>query len=244
MSLTAGAVLAAALLFTPGCSSPSVTEAGGAGSWTAADPPPADHVFDVGIGIDGDVASLAAAGSISLTNTSKRPLSVLAFEWTLRPAGEFSMSVGGRPLEVLNAARNMPPTTPLLLALPAPVPPGGRVRVDVRFTGRAAVTGGQVHFGLWYPRLWREGRPVRDTFRVRLGAPPGFAAAVSGRLDPASGAYINDCVTTHFGIFLSKSMKVERREAGRGRDLGPVHGERPGLRPVLPGRRGRDRSFL
>ena len=30
----------------------------------------------------------------------------------------------------------------------------------------------------------------------------------------------------------------------RGRDLGPVHGERPGLRPVLPGRRGRDRSFL
>jgi hypothetical protein len=37
---------------------------------------------------------------------------------------------------------------------------------------------------------------------------------VSGRLDPASGAYVNDCVTTHFGIFLSRSMKVEHREAG------------------------------
>jgi tetratricopeptide (TPR) repeat protein len=208
------AILAVALLFAPGCKSPAATDAGGAGSWTAADPPSADYVLDAGIGIDGDVASLAAAGSISLTNTTKRPLSILAFEWTLRPAGEFSMSAGGRPLEVLNAAKNMPPTTPLLLALPAPVPPGGRVRVDVRFTGRAAVADGQVHFGLWYPRLWREGRPVRDTFRVRLGPPPGFAAAVSGRFDPASGAYVNDCVTTHFGIFLSRSMKVERREAG------------------------------
>jgi tetratricopeptide (TPR) repeat protein len=214
LSPTSIAILAAALLFAPVCKSPSVTDAGGAGSWPAADPPSADYVFDVGIGIDGDEASLAAAGSISLTNTSKRPLSVLALEWTLRPAGEFSVSAGGRPLEVLNAAKNMPRTTPLLLALPAPIPPGGRVKVDVRFTAHAAVNDGQVHFGLWYPRLWREGRPVRDTFRVRLGAPPGFAAAVSGRLDPASGAYVNDCVTTHFGIFLSRSMKVERREAG------------------------------
>jgi hypothetical protein len=148
LSPTSIAILAAALLFAPVCKSPSVTDAGGAGSWPAADPPSADYVFDVGIGIDGDEASLAAAGSISLTNTSKRPLSVLALEWTLRPAGEFSVSAGGRPLEVLNAAKNMPRTTPLLLALPAPIPPGGRVKVDVRFTAHAAVNDGQVHFGL------------------------------------------------------------------------------------------------
>ena len=213
-SVSSRAALAAVLWLVASCSTPAPGTADGQGSWELADPPPAEYVFNVGIGIDGDQASLSATGSISLTNTSKRPLSVLALEWTLRPAGEFSVSAAGRPLEVLNAAKAMPPTTPLLLALPAPIPPGGRVKVDLRFTGRAAVTDGQVHFGLWYPRLWREGRPVRDTFRVRLGAPPGFVAAVSGRLDPASGAYVNDCVTTHFGIFLSKSMKVERREAG------------------------------
>ncbi len=213
-SLIVGAALAAAFLIVVSCTPPASGTADGQGSWELADPPPAEYVFNVGIGIDGDQASLSATGSISLTNTSRRPLSVFALEWTVRPAGEFSVSAGGRPLEVLNAAKAMPPTTPLLLALPAPIPPGGRVKIDVRFTAHAAVTDGQVHFGLWYPRLWREGRPVRDTFRVRLGAPPGFAAAVSGRLDPASGAYVNDCVTTHFGIFLSKSMKVERREAG------------------------------
>jgi tetratricopeptide (TPR) repeat protein len=213
-SLTPIAILTAALLFAPGCQSPSVTDAGGSGSWTAADPPSADYVLDVGVGIDGGAASLAAAGSISLTNTTRRPITVLAFEWTVRTGAEFSLRVGGRPLEVLNAAKNMPPTTPLLLALPAPVPPGGRIRADVRFTTRAAVNEGQVHFGLWYPRLWREGRPVRDTFRVRLAVPPGFVAATSGRLDPASGAYLNDCVTTHFGLFLSNSLQVERREAG------------------------------
>jgi hypothetical protein len=213
-SLASVAILTTALLFAPGCQSPAVTAAGGTGSWTAADPPPADYVLDVGVGIDGGNASLAAAGSISLTNTTRRPLGVLALEWTLRPGAEFSLSVEGRPLEILNAGKNMPPTTPLLLALPAPVPPGGRLKVDVRFTSRAVVNEGQVHFGLWYPRLWREGRPVRDTFRVRLTAPPGFVAATSGRLDPASGAYINDCVTTHFGLFLSKALQVERREAG------------------------------
>ena len=212
-SVSSRAVLAAVLWLVASCSTPAPGTADGQGSWELADPPSAEYVFNVGIGIDGDEASLAATGSISLSNTSRRPLSVLALEWTLRPAGEFSVSAGGRPLEVLNAAKAMPPTTPLLLALPAPIPPGGRVKVDVRFTARAAVNDGQVHFGLWYPRLWREGRPVRDTFRVRLGAPPGFTAAVSGRLDPASGAYVNDCVTTHFGIFLSKSMKVERRLA-------------------------------
>jgi hypothetical protein len=205
--------LAAVLWLVASCSTPAPGTADGRGSWELAVPPPAEYVFNVGIGIDGDQASLSATGSISLSNTSRRPLSVLALEWTVRPAGEFSVSAGGRPLEVLNAAKNMPPTTPLLLALPAPVPAGGSVKVDVRFTAHAAVNDGQVHFGLWYPRLWREGRPVRDTFRIRLGAPPGFTAAVSGRLDPASGAYVSDCVTTHFGIFLSKSMKVERRLA-------------------------------
>jgi hypothetical protein len=213
-SMTSTAALAAVLLLFAGCPSPGPGTPGGQGSWELQDPPGAAYVLDTKIGIEGDQAALVAAGSIALTNTSRRPLSVLGFEWTIRPGSEFAMTVGGRPLRLLNAEKAMPPTTPLLLALPEPVAPGAAIKIDVRFASRAAVNNGQVHLGLWYPRLWREGRPVRDSFRVRLAPPPGFVAAASGRLDPASGAYVNDCVTTHFGIFLSKSMKVERREAG------------------------------
>ncbi len=203
-----------ALLILASCAPPSGETASDRGFWSPADPPGAAYVLDATVAVEGDAAFVNASGSIALTNTARRPLSVLALEWTVRPGSEFGASAGGRPLEVLNGAKNMPPTTPLLLALPDPVRPGGRIELDVRFTARASVTNGQVHLGLWYPRLWREGRPGRDSFRVKLAVPPGFVAAASGRLDPATGAYVNDCVTSHFGLFLSNAMRFERREAG------------------------------
>jgi tetratricopeptide (TPR) repeat protein len=196
------------------CAPPSGDAASAAGFWTPQDPPAAAYVFNVKIGIDGESVSLAAEGTISLTNSTGRPLSVLAFEWTVRPGREFSASAGGRPLKVLNAEMNMPLATPLLLALPEPVRPGGRVKLDVRFAAGTALSRGQVHFGVWYPRLWWDGLRTRDSFKVRLDPPSGFALATSGRLNQASGAYENGCVTTHFGIFLATGMKAERREAG------------------------------
>jgi hypothetical protein len=202
-----------ASLFLPACA-PSDREAADPGSfWTPKVPPGAAYVLDVKIGVNGEEASVAAAGTIALINTGSRPLSVLAFEWTAVPSREFTASVSGRPLTVLNGDKNMPLTTPLLLALPKPIGPGGKVRLDVRFTTKSAVNNGQIHLGLWYPRLWWGGLPVRDSFKVKLDAPPGYAVAASGRLDPGSGAYENDCVTSHFGIFLSKEMRMERREA-------------------------------
>jgi len=206
--------LVIAFLFLSACA-PSTQETTDArGFWTPKDPPGASYVLDVNIEVEGEEVSLAAAGTITLTNTASRPLSVLAFEWTVKPTSEFAASVSGRPLTPLNAEKNMPLTTPLLLALPEPVGPGGKVKLDVRFTHKGAVDNGQVHLDFWYPRLWREGLPARDSFKVKLDAPPGFAVAASGRLDPDSGAYENDSVTSHFGIFMSNAMKIERREVG------------------------------
>jgi len=206
--------LALAFLSLSGCA-PSAQEASEIrGFWTPNDPPGAAYDLDVAIEVAGEEVSLAAAGTIVLTNTTSRPLSVLAFEGTVKPASEFVASVSGRPLTILNGDKNMPLTTPLLLGLPEPVRPGGEVKLDVRFTHQASASDGQVHLGLWYPRLWWEGIPVRDLFKVKLNTPPGFAVAASGRLDPKSGAYENDCVTSHFGIFLSNTMKMERREVG------------------------------
>lgn len=214
MPLSLSSLCLAALMALAACA-PSDGKAGSAsGFWTPQDPPAAEYILDAKIGIDGESVSLAAEGTISLTNSTGRPLSVLAFEWTVRPGNEFSASVGGRSLKVLNAEKNMPPATPLLLALPEPVRPGGRVKLDVRFAAGAALNRGQVHFGVWYPRLWWDGLRTRDSFKVRLDAPSGFAFATSGKFNRASGAYENGCVTTHFAIFLSNDMKAERREAG------------------------------
>jgi len=214
LPMTAGAILTAIVLFLTACAPLREQAAAGEVYWAPKDPPPAAYALDVKVKAEGENVSLTASGKISFTNTAGRPLTVLAFEWPVKPSKEFAAAVSGRPLKVLNGERNMPLTTPLLLALPEPVGPYEKVVVDVRFTGGAALNAGQVHFGLWYPRLWWEGSPVRDSFRVKLETPPGFVAAVSGRLDSASGVYSNDCVTTHFGLFLSNTMRAERREAG------------------------------
>jgi hypothetical protein len=208
------AVLAAAFLFLAACAPARDRGPGGGVFWTPTEPPPASYSFDVKLKAEEESVTLAASGTISLTNTAARPLTVLAFEWTVTPAKQFDASVSGRPMKILNGEKNLPLATPLLVELPEPVGPGARVTIDVRFTGGAVLNAGFAHLGLWYPRLWWEGRPSRDSFRVRLDTPAGFVAATSGRLDPASGVYINDCVTSHFGLFLTNTMKMERREAG------------------------------
>jgi hypothetical protein len=210
MYLTFG--LATGLAVT-GCVPPDGKATAAAGFWTPSDPPPADYALDVKIDVAGEDVVLTAGGTISLTNPASRPLTVLAFEWTVTPGREFSAGVSGRPLTVLNAERGRPLTTPLLVALPEPLRPGAKTVIEVRFTHRTALNNGQAHLGVWYPRLWWDGLRTRDSFKVKLAVPAGFAVAASGRLDRASGAYENDCVTSHFGVFLSNVLKAERREA-------------------------------
>jgi tetratricopeptide (TPR) repeat protein len=213
LRLTILALCLASFLAQPGCAQRGGDEAGPATFWTPPDPPGASYALDVKIAVDGEDVSLTAQGTISFVNSTRRTMTVIAFEGTIKPSSEFAVSVAGRPLEVLNGSKNMPMTTPLLVALSRPLRPGEKADLDVRFSRRSAVSGGQVHFGVWYPRLWWDGLRTKDAFEVRLEAPPGFVLATSGRLDPATGAYKNACVTSHFGIYLSNAMKAERREA-------------------------------
>jgi tetratricopeptide (TPR) repeat protein len=206
--------VAVAILISVACGPGRERTAASNAYWAPQEPPPAAYVLDARTEVDKGTIALAASGTISVTNASDRPLSVLAFEWTVTPARTFTASVSGRPLKILNESKGLPLTTPLLMELPEPAGPYERVTVDVRFTGGAVLEAGQAHFGLWYPRLWWDGRTSRDSFRVKLTPPPGFLAATSGRRDAASGAYVNDCVTSHFGLFLTNVMGAERRSAG------------------------------
>ncbi len=184
------------------------------GYWMPKDPPGASYVLAAKIRISGETATVDTAGAIALANTASRPISVLAFEWTLGPSQPFEASIKGEPLKILNSEKSMPMTTPLLMELPKPVRPGETVRLEVKFTAKAGVHDGQIHLKSWYPRLWWEGLPVRDSFKVKLDIPQGYQAAVSGRFDPTTGYYENDFVTTYFGVFLSNELKAEEAEAG------------------------------
>ncbi len=176
---------------------------------TPADPPGAAYVIEASVAVTGGLAEVKATGTITLVNSSPRPLSVLALEW----AGPLEVRADGRPLRRLNEAMGLPAATPLLYELPSPLAPGRRVRLETAFTYQGRPAEGRISLTGWYPRLWWEGIPVRDSFKVRLAVPPGQVLAVSGRLDPKTGYYENDCVTTRFGVVLSETLKAEERES-------------------------------
>jgi hypothetical protein len=199
-AFSAAAVLSAASLESPGYFVP-------------VNPPGAEYVLDARIAVEGESALISGSGEITLANTSKRPISVLAFDWRVDPGRSFEISAGGRRLAITNEAMNLPPATPLFIELPEPLAPGRKISMSIRFTDRASIVDGGIQLQRWYPSLWWEGVHVREIFKVKLDTPAGWVTAVSGRLNPKTGRYENDCVTTQFGLVLSRTMKMARSES-------------------------------
>ncbi len=177
------------------------------------DPPGAEYVIDAEIAVEGQTASILGKGTVSLANSSLIPLSRLAMEWVIGPTQTLEVDLQGRALKTLNEDAGLPLSTPIFFDLPEPLQPGGKIRLDVRFSLTAAVRDGQIFLPSWHPRLWWEGIPVRDSFKVKLKPPEGFAVAASGRLNSGSGYIENDCVTSRFGLYLSSTMQTEQRES-------------------------------
>ena len=176
-------------------------------------PPGAEYVLDAKIAVEGESALISGDGSIALVNTSKRAVSVLALDWRITPTQTLEIGAGGRKLPLSNEVRNLPLVAPLFVELPEPLGPGRKIMLSVRFADRYSVEDGVIQLQRWYPSLWWEGLQVRDHVKVKLDAPAGWVLVTSGRLDPKSGRYENECVTTQFGLVLSKTMRTASRES-------------------------------
>jgi hypothetical protein len=181
--------------------------------WTPKDPPGAEYRLDAKIVVDAGLAVVSGRGTVTLSNTAARPLAVLAFEWNVSPAQTLALTLDGRPLRRLNEPLGLSPTTPLFYELPSPLGPGKKARIDMVFSSKAGIGDGQIDLKAWHPRLWWEGIPVRDSFKVKVDFPKGYVMAASGRLNPKTGYYENDSITTRFGLFLSNILQAESREA-------------------------------
>jgi hypothetical protein len=201
------------ILSLASCVSSSSESPGDLSFRTPADPPGAEYVLDAAVAIDGGWASVTGAGTITLRNPCSRAIGVVAFDWNVSPSRELEVGSAGRVLRRLNEEKGLPLSTPIFYELPAPLGPGREISLEVRFTCSVAVRNGQAHLQAWYPHLWWDGVPVRDSFSVKLDWPSGYSAAVSGRFNPASGRYENGSVTTRFAVFLSNTMKQEERES-------------------------------
>ncbi len=177
------------------------------------DPPAAAYVLDAQVVVEGGAVVVSGTGTLTVKNTANKPISVLAFDWAVGGSRSLEVTADGRPLRVLNAEAGLPSTTPLFYPLPRPLNPGRELQLHLNFAAMAAGSAERISLPKWYPSLWWEGIQVRDSFKVKLSAPAGYAVATSGRLNPVSGFYENDGVTTQFGLYLAKDMKAESRES-------------------------------
>jgi tetratricopeptide (TPR) repeat protein len=175
--------------------------------------PPGTH-YTIDATIDPQAGVVEGRETLTLRNRSTIPLDVLALEWRETTGGALEVSVDGQVLPARAERNGTTAGRTVFLALPAAVPPGEALALDVRFRQTWEVPAGEAVFNStqWHPRLRWDGLPHHDTYSVRLDVPAGYAVAASGRLDPETGRFEAQGVRA-FGVYLGRGMKTESRDA-------------------------------
>ena len=186
----------------------SVCTAGPLEYFTPADPPNAAYTLEAKLTADGRRITVEGSGTVAFRNTASLPLEVIALDWKITPAHTAEISLKGTPLRLLNAELGLPARTPLYYALPKPLKKNAGIRLDIVYRYGFQSDPEKIALGRMNPRLWWDNLPVRDTYRVKLDVPDGYAAATSGRLNEKTGYYENDSVTTEFTAVLFQKLQT------------------------------------
>lgn len=172
------------------------------------DPPPAQYSLEAEIQVKEKTAHLEGKGQIMFCNSTEKPVSVVALRWG---GSLLKISMDGKNLQIMDA--NPIEEGVRFFSLPQICRPGEELVLEIRFQLEAnASDNGDIALQRFYPKLWWEGLPTRDSFRVKLDVPTGFKAATSGRLDPNIDTYVNPGVTTNFGLYLYQDIHIEEKE--------------------------------
>jgi hypothetical protein len=179
--------------------------------WVPADPPKSHYRIDARV--DPQKGFIEGKETVTLKNHSDRTIGVLAFDWTLSENSSIDITAEGKKLTLINTKQGKWPESPLFYRLPEPASPGAQIQLDITFKKSFEVSEEDSDFRSvqWYPRIWWDGLPVHDSFSVKLDIPEGYALAISGRLNRATGRYEIDGART-FGVCLGKGNRTESRE--------------------------------
>jgi tetratricopeptide (TPR) repeat protein len=179
--------------------------------WVPVDPPKSHYRIDARIDLQNGFVE--GTETVTLKNHSDRAFSVLAFDWKLSESSSIDIAAAGRKLLLIDKEQGAWQESSLFYRLPNPVGSGGQIKLDIAFKQTFEVSEEDSDFrsSFWYPRIWWDGLPVHDSFSVKLDVPEGYALAISGRLNRATGRYEIDGART-YGICLGKGNKTESRE--------------------------------
>ncbi len=179
--------------------------------YAPAERPSSRYVIDAHVDVAG--GSVEGRETVSLRNTGRYPLGVVAFDWAVGSQSTLEVSVAESQLFPPSTTSTEPRPRPIMVPLAEPLAPGASVELTVSFSRRPDGAKEQKDFlsSDWYPRLWWDGLPGHDTYSVKIDVPAGFAVAASGRLDPKTGRW-EAAAARSFGLYLAPGLKSASRE--------------------------------
>jgi hypothetical protein len=179
--------------------------------WTPREPPKAHYRIEARIDLEGKTVS--GNEEVRFTNSSAAPLEVLAVDWTLSDTRSLELKENGTALTLLSPRGSGAVSSPLLYRLTRPLEPSRDITLEAEFrsTDGPGPDKPEIILQDWFPRLWWDGLPVFDSFEVKFNPLPGYAQAVSGRLNPETGYYENHGVKS-FGLYFGRGLETETRE--------------------------------
>ena len=189
---------------------PKVTERDGELSFfVPRDPPTAAYILKVNFDIKDQTVILEGIGQVDFRNSSGKKMTSVAFEGG---GSSFELFFDGRKL----SSEEVDPIGEgvRFFSLPKEIKPHEKLSFDLKFSLHVnPQDNGDIFLRRWYPKLWWDGLPTRDSFKVKVEVPSGYKLASSGCLNPETGYYENPGVTTNFGLILFRDINVEERDA-------------------------------
>ncbi len=200
------------LVLAAGCREQTPMQAGEERYFVPKDPPDARYTIEATGRLSEAGIAIEATETIVFRNPAARPMHEFALE------GFFAIKdfhILAMDRDLTQPDRGEPERGIKFFSLPEPLAPGGEITVNIDYKLEIPVRQDRpISLQAWYPKLWWDGLPTRDAFRVKWDGPEGYALATSGRLDPATGYLENPGVATRFGIWMAKGLEVEERDAG------------------------------
>ena len=122
--------------------------------YTPADPPSSRYVIDARIGDGGN--AIEGRETVSLKNSGRDPLGVVAFDWSVGSFSPLEVSAAGRKLFPPDSPSAASQQRPIFIHLPEPLAPGRIIEMNVTFSRKTNASQARTEFSSsnWYPRLW------------------------------------------------------------------------------------------
>lgn len=104
-------------------------------------------------------------------------------------------------------------------ALPHALSMNKKVTLDIQYSNAYRIRdNGDISLQVWYPKLWWDDLPTRDSFHVKFDEPEGYITASSGRKNNKTGFYESPGIQTQ-GIILAAGTRPCMFTAWRRRGL-------------------------